>query len=367
MKAEELHRAAMELADRALVAKLENRRADARRLLREAFDKERQAAVEVQVGLEPTRSILYRSAASLAMECGDIEGASRLVFVALAGDPPEDLKEDLLDLFEQITLERHLKLRGITLSDDEFQLSIAGNAVGYGMAQTDEFVNRIVNTEKLLFRVAERTSGRPYREHGQAQAALRGSLQLYISVPRAASFAVTFKVGRNEQMKFPEMDLSKDVVNEFLEDIEIFSSGDEKELKRKIPNPAYYRNFTGLARSLAPDGDAVKTVGFSALRNGRRRDVLLVERQPAAIEPGITQRRKPEVVEIEGELKLADALRKGKNQIKVSPSKGAPCTVVVPEGMMDDIVRPMWGRVVTVKARRKGQKLELLDIAKKSR
>jgi len=34
----------------------------------------------------------------------------------------------------------------------------------------------------------------------------------------------------------------------------------------------------------------------------------------------------------------------------------------VPEGMMDDIVRPMWGAEVSVTAERRGKKLILLDI-----
>jgi hypothetical protein len=41
-------------------------------------------------------------AASLALECGALREAERLIAVALSGNPPEEIAEELRDLLEQV-------------------------------------------------------------------------------------------------------------------------------------------------------------------------------------------------------------------------------------------------------------------------
>ena len=48
------------------------------------------------------RSVLHRSAASLALECGALREAERLIAAALSGDPPDEIAEELRDLLEQV-------------------------------------------------------------------------------------------------------------------------------------------------------------------------------------------------------------------------------------------------------------------------
>jgi hypothetical protein len=163
------------------------------------------------------------------------------------------------------------------------------------------------------------------------------------------------------------MDFARSVVDEFLEDLELFNENEESKLKQRIQDPAYFRNFTALARSIAPDGEAVTTVGFSALRNGKRRDVALVKTHAGVSEEALPQRAAPNepIQVLEGRLKAADAIRETKNQIKVLSDRGGkPQIIVVPEGIMADIVRPMWGEEVRVTARRRRGTLELVDIKK---
>src|SRR5579864_3981500 len=364
-RAEELHGQAMEYADRALSCRLAGREAEARELLKAAFEHERQAADAVAdlQDLEPTRSVLHRSAATVAMELGDIAAAERLLHRALAGDPPQWIGEDLRDLLEQVTFKRHLELRGIELRDDEVQMAIAGNAVGLGIAPTDEFISRVSSTEKLLFRIAERRIGKPYREHGPTMRGLHGDLELFVSVPRAASFSVTFKIGSNPQLALPGMDLAKAVVDDLLEELELFNEADETSLKQRIPDAAYYRNFRALARAIAPDGDAVRTVGFTAIREGKKYDVALLKSSWPIAEPTAHRTVHDELVTFVGQLKAADAIKEGQNQIKLIPEGGGkPQSIIVPPGMMSDIVRPMWDEHVRVRTKRKRGKLELFDI-----
>ncbi len=88
----------MELADQAVLAR---QRGDAEAVValsRAAFSKERAAADRVAnlFDLEPTRSVLHRSAAVLAIECNQLREAERLIGRALAGNPPDGKKKFVL-------------------------------------------------------------------------------------------------------------------------------------------------------------------------------------------------------------------------------------------------------------------------------
>ena len=104
----DLHHRAMQLADQAnhLRRNGEEQQADGR--LREALEHERQAAelAAADLGLEPTRSVLHRSAATLALECGEYREAERLITTALSGTPPETIAEELRDLLLQVYFEQ---------------------------------------------------------------------------------------------------------------------------------------------------------------------------------------------------------------------------------------------------------------------
>jgi len=69
-------------------------------LTKAAFSQERAAAnlVADLFDLEPTRSVLHRSAATLAVECSELREAKKLIGRALAGNPPDDIANELRDL-----------------------------------------------------------------------------------------------------------------------------------------------------------------------------------------------------------------------------------------------------------------------------
>ncbi|NJL19714.1 MAG: hypothetical protein HC895_01050 [Leptolyngbyaceae cyanobacterium SM1_3_5] len=122
-----LHQQAMDLAEAAFTAKLrgdtvpgaQSDRTQADQLLRQAFAKESEAAALVANDLdaEPTRSVLHRSAASLAIDCGEFQAAERLIATALTGNPPKEIAEELRDLFIQINLRHYFERHGIALEE----------------------------------------------------------------------------------------------------------------------------------------------------------------------------------------------------------------------------------------------------------
>ena len=140
-------------------------------LTRRAFELERDAAREIenQLEFEPTRSVLHRSAASLALECQEVREAERLIGRALSGSPPDEIAEELRDLLEDVYFHRHLSQRGVVLQPDELQLSLEGKTVGLGMVPTRDFLPRVRDVEALIFRTAERMTAREFRERAADQ------------------------------------------------------------------------------------------------------------------------------------------------------------------------------------------------------
>ncbi|ALF54590.1 hypothetical protein ACX27_19880 [Nostoc piscinale CENA21] len=112
---QDLHKQAMDLAEMAQVAKLKGDSVLALQLSKQAFEKERLAAELIvnNFAAEPTRSVLHRSAATLAIDCGEIAAAERLIAVALSGNPPQEIAEELKDLFVQINIDKYFARRGI--------------------------------------------------------------------------------------------------------------------------------------------------------------------------------------------------------------------------------------------------------------
>ncbi|MEH2389638.1 MAG: hypothetical protein V7K14_28535 [Nostoc sp.] len=120
---QELHKQAMDLAEAAFTAKLRGDLKQANEVSRQAFDKESQAAALIanQLDAEPTRSVLHRSAATLAIDCGELQAAERLIAIALSGNPPQDIAQELKDLFIKINLRPYLERHGLTFDEEKLR------------------------------------------------------------------------------------------------------------------------------------------------------------------------------------------------------------------------------------------------------
>src|SRR5690606_16655595 len=81
----------------------------------------------------------------------------------------------------------------------------------------------------------------------------------------------------SEQMNLPGLSFGQQVIDEMLGCLEIFIKGDQTELKKRIPDEAYFNNFVGLARSIAPDGKDLNLVGFTTTRGGKEKRVAITK------------------------------------------------------------------------------------------
>lgn len=357
------HDQAMAAVDEAEAFRRAGRAAEAETAFRNALDFERQAAEASLDSDSPlNQAVLHRSAASMALELGELRVAEKLIARALASDPPEEIAEELRDVLEQVHFHRHLEVRGWTLDLEEIQMSLTGNAIGLGLASSDEFVGRVQDLERLILRTAERRLRMPYREAGIAKASLRDTFDLYISVPRAASFAVTLRLGRpKDQLQFSSVTGQTGVINEVMDLLELAQAKQFDEIQTRIPEDPYRRNFMALARNMAPDGEAVTLVGLTSVASGQSRRLALTVQQkeikmPQA--PPVLSRRP---VEVRGYLHFADATGSGAGKIKLEAADRI-YDVTVPEGMMADIVRPLWDYEVVVRGVEEGKTVLLEEI-----
>src|ERR1700756_344962 len=145
--AKELHESAMSLYEESLAAKYIGAEEKRITLLKEAFEFEKEAAylLKDKYDLEPTRSKLFASSATMAYQLSDFRESEKMVAWGLAGSPPLDVLEELRDLFNKVNFYRHLTTKGIELSEDEFRFTLgSGNDMMKGIARGDEVMARII-------------------------------------------------------------------------------------------------------------------------------------------------------------------------------------------------------------------------------
>lgn len=373
-KANELHNLAMDYADEAFFAQRQGQYERARECFENAYSAEKSAAEQLaDTDLEPTRSILFRSAATLALDCGKVREAEKLVAFALAGDPPDDIADELRELFERVNVRRHLDLQGLVLSEDDLQITFAGNAIGKGFGPRKEIFSRVNELEKLIHRTDQRIKRRNFGE----TVAPTKKIVLFVSLPKAASFSFTLRFGLFKQLHLPyfeEESSDTKVIDEVLTNLELLEHGNLKELQKHISDPAYFRNFVGLARNIAPDGNIISFVGLTASSHGKERKVSFSRNREDIWEPPVESIGEPdyelsETMEtVSGVLRFANEM-KSNREIRLEVEGGQAWKVLVREGLMEDIVGPHWGQKVNVlgrKVKRRQKTLLLSDIVQPS-
>ena len=358
----DIHNEAMDYAEYALSAKRRGDTVEAAQLFAKSLELERKALGLLTEQVEPEYSILHRSAATLALDCGEFRLAEQIASKALAGDPPEHVVWQLRSVMEQVNQHDHLRLNGLALAEDELQMSLAGSRIGPGLASLDDFIPRADGMRKLMRRVSDHINGQGHSENGYSETHRIPAPDILISPLRAGSVAVTLKIGSPVEPEFPEVIGSAELVNETLDVIELVASSDSDRLASKCPDPTYRRNFVQLVRNIAPDGDRVTQVGFTALSAGKERTLPLITTKSELSQSSRTSTREESEETITGRLLAADGTSQRNQSIQIVQADGAKRRIKVPAGMMDDIVRPLWNEEVTAVCTVKGKTATLVEV-----
>jgi hypothetical protein len=368
MNVTELHNAALDLADEAFFLRKKGNLVGAIELFKEAYHLEIKAAFQCASfsDNEPTRSILFKSAAHLANNAHLYELAAKAVHNALAGDAPQSISEELYELLDELSFRKHLLVKGVSLGSDEIQVSLSGPGVDKGLVQYNEMNSRVEVVTRMVTRTAERIQGRDFRTSGRSYNMV--NYQPYMSVARAQSYAFTLRFAKpaSAQMSIPGFETSHIVPNLFRY-VGLIEERNAELIKAEIKNVNYLSNFIALAKELAPDGKNISTVGFSyngpngiidcPLRTTRAEITRLFSNMGEA-------KDKSEYIHSVGKLSLADS---DKSLLKFTPdgNKSSPYEIRVSRAL-DDVVRLYWGQKVDVTlTKKKGAKAlyTLLEIS----
>jgi len=341
----ELHDKAMSLAQLALVAREKGERDKAEALAVEAYKYESKAAdlIPIEESSEPTRSILYSSAASLAYQGKKFDIALQLIAKGLCGYPSPQVKEELKVLWEQVNFEEHLQEHDITLTPEDLQISLKGNVVGSGMVFYDEFIKRIQALYSILSRTVQRKMQRDYQRSGRP-AGMYKYFTPALSVPRIGSFAITLRLGLPKEYQTTMLFSAEDIIDEILAGVEYINKGDIEGLSQLIDGEAYYLNFVSQARIMAPDGENIKSVGLSSTKKSVgltriHKDI------PVVAKPGIPEEARLKPIKLKGVLDYAKS--RGKDMLGFTTDDGRIWYLHVREGM-DDLVRSYFDEAVSV-------------------
>lgn len=366
MNIKQIHREAMVFAQEAHLLQQNGDFEKSIELFEKAFELEQQAALfYLNQDKEPTRSILFKSAAALANNCKRYRDAEKMIGFALSGNPPIEIADEIRNLYENINFYRHLELRDVELDNSEIYLSLTGNSVGYGIINSGEFLSRAQIFEQLTYRTVERKLGKEFRKSGSVSKEIKDRFEPYFQRPIAASFAIQIRIGKPTKQTnlFPDEDIYTQVVDEIFNSITLFNNENEDQLKEQIPNDAYFQNFVSLAQKLSPDGDKIKQVGLTVVRKGQEQTLALQKTQKDIKSKIVrinqdSENDKP--FDIKGNLKKADGFS---NKITLINDEDKKFQINVPDGL-DDIVKMYWDDNVIVTIKKSGKHFQLIDINK---
>lgn len=357
----ELHLQAMDIAEDAFLQQRQGNFDLALHMFQQALQLEQDAAFmldPIQEN-EPSRSVLFRSAASLAFNARNFDIAEKLVAQGLIGYPPPEISEELKDLFDELTFGRHLSTKGMELSESEWKMTLLGSAVTKGVAQADQLLTRVEKVSTLVKRTVERKLNLPFQVNRVTPDERRDRYGLFLRAMIPSSFAVVFQLGKPEkQLPLLTGELEpQEVVDEILLCLEHIQFDEVDELKKLIPDQDYYDNFVGVAKQIAPDGKDIKTVGFTVVRGGEDKPIAF-RKNKKEIKNHFSRtensdpEEKLETVTLQGILTFANTpITKKFGTVKLrreDDKKEIP--IFVPVGLMKDVVQPYYDEKVTISA-----------------
>lgn len=350
---QELHRSAMDFAAQGFMAQMRSAPQDAVSLFEQALGLELAAIAELPEPVEPTYSVLHRSAGWMAIHCRQFRQAEQLACRALAGNPPSDVADELRDVLEQSNFHRHLDLNEVAIGQWEIGMNLVGRAVASGVTNLTCLLPRMESMRKLLHRTTQRLLERPYRP--QVPKYIHDHYPAFASAPRSGSFAISLRLGHPAAAApLPGLFGPAQVISEFIDLVAMVNDNDMGAVERRIPDPAYRNNFVGLVRGVAPDGNDIRQVGFAVNDGGDIRTVAFTKlRSQIRIIDAATALDASDRIEVTGMLRYAAASARNSSRIKILDTYGQEHDIQVPSEMMDDIVRPMWNSSVTVAGTRR--------------
>jgi hypothetical protein len=322
---------------------------------------EAQAAMEVLADFdcEPTRSILFRSAAWLAMNAREPARARRFAHMGLAGQAPADLAAQLRDVLRAADFDIWQTDAGTELTASQIGLRLEGEEPSMGFVNSGYLRRAIDGIRNAVVRTYERALGIDFRGPGRPPREVMQASRLYEAVPQPGSFQVRLMFGPQESL--PGLATIHEAIRTAVRCASVYTSAGEDSLVSEIPDATYRENFIGLMRAIEPDGVHVRELDLAAASDSTPVSARFLPRQrPKRVDTdahaGGGPTIEPDSV-LSGTLIAADSSNEADTHVRVDVGSGKPVKVHVPAALMVDIVRPNFGAQVEIETRREGKLL----------
>lgn len=356
----------MSLLDDALQAGREGDSETEKRLFAKAFERERDAALKLKDDeTEPSRSVLFRSAAALANDAKLYRESERMIAYALAGNPPPSVAGELRDLWDRVKFNLNLEHDNFQPLSNQLSVSFyRGSRVGDGIVAKNDFSTRLNSIESLIQRTVSRKAGRSFSESRSVPSKYKKDLETFVSLFHSGSFGFKIQVGAAKQLRLDGV-TGESIVEDVMNGFSLLNTGKHRELEDYIGDYTYYRNFIVLSRKIAPDGKRVKGINVTSKQFNfgstiffRNRDEMIKTPPKSSLH---SEDEIGEIEEIEGFLKAASSLKGSFVKLKPTGAEKSK-KIEVPAGMMQDVVNPFFGERVIIEARKEVDNLVLVDI-----
>lgn len=360
-----VHEQAMDWADKARSARRDKDEDKYVRSMKTAFELEKKAALMIQSEeSEPTRSVLHRSAASLAYKCKMYREAEWLVSRALSGNPPKEIIGELRRLNRKVLLELRLEEKQVSVSDQEFSMNLDGNQIIEGLAPVDLITHRITKLKKIFWNTIRQTNGMAFSSSAQLKNQM---YTLWVSAWEPSSIDVVLRLGVSGQMSLPNLGGFDSIFHRVMTNFNLLNHGDYVPLQKQIGDNEYYCNFVALAKEIAPDGDDVVTVNLGTVVEGQQREVNFRRQQQQFSEVPLPNLLKSdnglyttdEEITVRGKLQYADAMDEHKVVKLRDVDSEMTWKIIVPDAYMKDVVQPHFDEDVKIVGKRMAKKRTL--------
>ena len=369
-KSVRLHREASELANRARIAQFNGDETAYLRLTVKAFEKESESAKLLRQ--DPSHrmfAILHRSAATLAYRCGEHESAEELIIEGMRQARNVDMREDLYNLLDKVRLAMRYGQHTNELEGEELVMTLQGVEPNLGLIDPSLLSKRILKFSTLVRNTIGSINSYTFRNRRKVDRDYR----VLATLPSFGSYRIGMTVTHIGPDRFPGFSYFDGVRLKVLENLRLLKGGEIARLQSDLKDDGYVQNLVGLAKELAPDGNAITAVGIEARIEGQRQSMLFdstrdelnemvlpLDVESVPDEYKITDDRDTVI----GVLQHADAT---KDLVKLLTDDGKWWHIVVPEGLAEDVVKPYFGDRVQVEGRhmikaKKTRRLYLHDI-----
>ncbi|WP_143470762.1 hypothetical protein [Neolewinella marina] len=339
-------------------------------LFEKAYYIERSIAdtIEAVEDNEPSRSIFYKSAASLALNAKLFREAEISACLGISGRGDDVELDELRDIFDQVNFERHLYLNGISLENNQFQLSFVGNEVGSGYIKSSELIDRLNIITDLARKEVEKKANKKFNSRGRPGNVVQ-MYPLYFSAGMTGSYKIIIQIGnsKNGDLLFGDKyAIENSIITSIIRKIDYINSNNLEALKEEYgKDDPYYDFFVESIKSFAPDGDRIKMIGFTTSINGdevqtrltrKRTEIGDVFEMEENLEFDLVE--EGTIVSVIGVLDLSKS-RKTTHIFEIMDEEGRSYKFEASEGELASIVRDNYKDLVKVTGRRKKGKREV--------